>query len=195
MSTVAVHAAHDPACTNPGQTHRNPVTGRALCFTPPSACTTSRVVDQEIVNPLLEIRAAADFIDGHVAAVQPRILDLSVLDELARAQHAVATIRAQSERAAGCSAGCADRLRVAEQRKNYDALADLRIYDGREIAGFLKPPLNVIGRLDLTYLRDAREALIPWFQEFGEDLFAKRVELYTRHRRILRAELDRWQRS
>ncbi len=191
---MPVHAPHDQGAQDPGETARSIVTGRPLRIVAPAACVTAALVQEQAVDPALEIRARADYIDGSCAAIEARTTSPTVLAELARIRDHVDAIRAHSEQAAGFLGACQDRLRVAEKSRDYDAVANLRIYDGREIARYLRPVLTTIGRDEGTApVAAARAYLGGWFEQLGEDIFARRVELYDRHRRILRAEFVQWQ--
>ncbi len=179
---MSVHAAHDAPRANSGESRR----------TTPRACTTSLAVDEHVVTPALEIRAICDFISGHLTAVGARTSGQAISDELRHAEDLLNRIRIHSECMAGFGAGAADRLREAEARRDWDGLADLRCFTGREAAHILNPLIDAIRTMDLTRVREARAKLAPWFTEYGEDLFAPHIEVGERRRRVLRAEHERW---
>lgn len=195
---TVTHGAQGTPRRNAGEIRQktvqlHPITGTPLRSAPPQACTTAEKVRTLALEPVLEMRALADFVHGHALAIEARTQNPLILEHVSEMQRLVDEMRRLSEVTAGFLDACESRLREAQERRCWDGLADLRGFTGREIAAFLKPPLDAIKNMDLAHLAEARAMLATWFAEFGEDIFAPHIELFEKRRRVLRAEFERWQ--
>ncbi len=184
MSTIS-HAAKDARRANPVQTRRE---------THPIACTTSTAVRELILMPTLNQRAIADLDLKDLVEAARHTSDPAVIEPLRRIGSRIPQRVQDAATAAGKADECAAKLEQAEDAKCWDALADMTIFTGREIAGFINGPLDVIRRMDLTFIRDAQAALVPFFEQLGDGILERRVlaEVGVKRGRVLAAEYERW---
>ncbi len=188
---VVRHSAHDAPSANSGQIQRRAGHSRTA---PPAACTTSTAVRELILLPTLEQRAIVDLDLRDLMEAARLTKDPELIACLRRIAERAVTRSGLAQTVAGKADSCAQKLEEAEAQKDWDGLADLRCFTGREIAGFINDPLDICNDpMRLGEMPEARRKLAGWFAQFGEDIFAEHIEVGVRRRRgVLRREFDRW---
>lgn len=194
-----VHAPDHGASRKAGGSRQkavlHPITRRPLHFEAPAACTTPDAVRERALWPTLDVNASVteDMRDlAAIFALTPG--NAAVHERLGRLIGRAVERRDTTHSMAGYLDVCVGNLEDARDRKCYDGLADLTVYTCRETANLLKPWLDVIRRMDLTHLREAQAALVPWFEQLGDSLFEERTmtEIGAKREKVLRAEHERW---
>ena len=162
---------------------------------PPVACTTSTAVRELIVFPTLELRAIADA-DARDIAAALLATDKATCDtHLRRIAARLPLRRANAEVAAGKADECAGKLEEAEELRDWDLLAPLTSFPGREIAAQIRPLLDCIADpFRLGEIPAAQAKLGGYFEQLGAAILESKVtyHLRTRQRKTLAAEFERW---
>lgn len=182
---------------NSAASGRNLTAGKGPRVEPPAACTTSTAVREHALWLTLDVVAIADYERDLLLAVGARTTDSESLGKLRELAMLMEARRDRSRRTAAFMDTCAARLEEAEARQDWDGLADLSVYNGRQVAAFIIPMLDVLRDPKRLGEREGALArLVPYFEQIGEGLFEGKTTYHigAKRTKTLATEFERWQR-
>ncbi len=150
----------------------------------PLACTSADAVEAHALALSEDVVAMAEYERELILAIARRTCDPDALAMLHQLAIVVLDRRESVKLIVAFLHRCVGKLREAEERRDWDGLAELRCFTGKELAALLAPVLDEVGD---SMVLDPR--LVHYFETFDVQVFAERIT-YGLHR-ARRATLDR----